>query len=363
MFYLWALMHTLVRQNRKLISQWLLLGVFMVLVQFLLGGITRLTGSGLSITEWKPIMGFIPPMTAEEWNRAFELYRASPQFQYLNYDFTLADFKFIYFWEWFHRFWARLMGLVFLIPFVTFFVRGSFSRDAFVPFMGLFLLGFLQGAIGWIMVQSGLEDTHIYVGHIELATHFITAVVLMMYLYALYLRVKYEVSAVSFLHSLRPLMLFMLVIILLQLFWGGLMAGMHAGTVAPTWPSVNGSYWPESYAGTWIDFALLDALGIQWVHRSLAYLIALLSIIVYVRARRQGFAQQYRVVLIFVILQVALGIATVLLSPKATFAHFGVFEWSALIHQTVGLIFALSVFRLVYFSFSGLKKMTTFDSQ
>ncbi len=345
----------LVFNNRKAIAQWLLLGVFMVLVQFLLGGITRLTGSGLSITEWKPIMGFIPPLSDADWNSAFEMYKTSPQFQYLNYDFTLSDFKFIYFWEWFHRFWARLMGLVFIIPFVYFLSKRSFSPRAVLPFVGLFLLGLLQGAIGWIMVASGLEDTNIYVGHIELATHFITATILMMYLYGLYLRVQHEESPVLLSHTLRPWITFLLVLLLLQLFWGGLMAGLHAGTAAPTWPDVNGQYFPTVGDRSWSDFALLDRIGIQWVHRTLAYMILGFMVFVFVNSRRSHETKYYRLPLILVCVQLIMGITTVLLSPKASFAHFGVFEWMALLHQTVGLLFSLSVFRLVYFTFSSPK--------
>ncbi len=327
----------------------------MVLVQFLLGGITRLTGSGLSITEWKPIMGFIPPLSSEEWNRAFEMYKASPQFQYLNYDFTLADFKFIYFWEWIHRFWARLMGLVFLIPFVYFLSNKCFSSRAFIPFIGLFLLGVLQGAIGWIMVQSGLEDTSIYVGHIELATHFITAVILMMYLYGLYLTVRHETSPVSLSHLLRPLLMFTLVLVIPQLFWGGLMAGLHAGTAAPTWPDVNGRYLPLLNDQTWSHYILFDRVGIQWVHRTLAYIILISTILLYLRSSKAGERSYYKLPFSLVLFQVVLGISTVLLSPKASFAHFSTFESLALLHQTVGLIFGLSIFRLVYFSFSTRK--------
>ncbi len=342
----------LVRKNRKIITNWLLIGVFMVVVQFLLGGITRLTGSGLSITEWKPIMGFIPPTTDAEWNRLFELYRNSPQFKYLNYDFTLPEFKFIFFWEWIHRFWARLMGLVFLIPFIYFLYNRSFTNRAVIPFTGLFVLGMLQGAIGWIMVMSGLEDTEIFVGHIELATHFITAVILMMYLYGLYLTVRHETAPIRLSHSVRPVLSFMLILILLQLFWGGLMAGMHAGTFAATWPDINGQYFPLASLSTWSQYIFFEPIGIHLVHRSLAYLIFFILLCVYVIYRATELRSYLLWPFILVFVQIGLGISTVLLSPQASFAHFRSFEWMALSHQTVGLLFALSVFRVEYFTFS-----------
>ncbi len=329
-----------------------MLGVVMVLVQFLLGGITRLTGSGLSITDWKPIMGFIPPLNDRDWMQAFELYKKSPQFQYLNYDFTLADFKFIFFWEWFHRFWARLMGLVFMIPFIYFIYNNSFTNRAFLPFMGLFILGMLQGAIGWIMVKSGLKDTQIFVGHIELATHFITAVILTMYLYGLYLTIRYEKRPIRVSHVFRPWSIFLLFLVLIQLFWGGLMAGLHAGTFAATWPDINGQYWPLPNEKSWHYFILFDPIGIHWVHRSIAYLIFFFTLYIFIMGQRMAEVKYLRSVLILVFVQIGLGIVTVLMSPQASFAHFRVFEWMALLHQTVGLLFALSVFRVVYFAFS-----------
>ena len=128
----------------------------MIMVLILIGGITRLTGSGLSITEWEPVKGMIPPLTDKDWNDAFESYKQIGQYQYLNADFTLSDFKSIFLWEWFHRFWARLIGIVFLIGFAYFSIKKYFDKEMITPFIILFILGGLQGAIGWIMVMSGL---------------------------------------------------------------------------------------------------------------------------------------------------------------------------------------------------------------
>jgi cytochrome c oxidase assembly protein subunit 15 len=143
------------KKRSSAVAIWLLIGVGMIVIQVLLGGITRLTGSGLSITEWKPILGVIPPMNDEAWQKAFDQYKQIGQYKHLNFDFTLGDFKFIYFWEWFHRVWARFMGLVFLIGFIYFLVTRRFKKEMILPMVLLFLLGALQGAIGWIMVKSG----------------------------------------------------------------------------------------------------------------------------------------------------------------------------------------------------------------
>ncbi|MEY2835112.1 MAG: hypothetical protein RLZZ557_774, partial [Bacteroidota bacterium] len=168
-------------QKSRAVAIWLLVGVAMIIVQVLLGGITRLTGSGLSITEWKPILGAIPPMNETEWQRAFEQYKKIGQFKELNFEFTLSDFKFIYFWEWFHREWARLIGLVFAIPFVWFVVKKKIERWMINPLIILFLLGILQALLGWIMVASGLNEESLYVDHIRLAIHFTAALGLLCY--------------------------------------------------------------------------------------------------------------------------------------------------------------------------------------
>src|SRR4051812_9972962 len=168
-------------RSNRIIANWLFIGVEMLIVQVLLGGITRLTGSGLSITEWDPIMGVIPPMNEKEWQGAFKAYQQIAQYKYLNNNFTLNDFKFIFFWEWFHRLWARLIGLVFLVPFIYFLVKGYFKKWMITPLIMLFVLGGLQGVIGWIMVKSGLNDENLYVSHYRLAIHFIAAILLIAY--------------------------------------------------------------------------------------------------------------------------------------------------------------------------------------
>ena len=146
------------------VATWLLIGVAMIMVQVLLGGITRLTESGLSITEWKPITGVLPPMSGEDWQRAFDQYKTTDQFKYVHQNFNLSDFKFIFFWEWFHRLWARMMGVVFLVGFVYFIASRKFKKPMIVPMVILFILGGLQGAIGWMMVKSGLVPEKYFVG-------------------------------------------------------------------------------------------------------------------------------------------------------------------------------------------------------
>ena len=160
-------------KKSRAVANWLILGVAMTIVQIALGGITRLTGSGLSITEWDVVTGTLPPLNQAAWLALFEKYKTTPQFQLLNFDFTIDNFKFIFFWEWFHRLWARTIGLVFAFGFIYFIVKKYFQPSMIRPLVVLFLLGALQGAIGWIMVASGLEGDAVYVKPTRLALHFI----------------------------------------------------------------------------------------------------------------------------------------------------------------------------------------------
>nr|MDQ6890836.1 COX15/CtaA family protein [Bacteroidota bacterium] len=209
-----------VKSNAKNVSLWLFAGVIMLMIQILLGGITRLTESGLSITEWKPITGMLPPMNVNEWMAEFNKYKHTDQFRFIHADFTLSDFKSIFFWEWLHRAWARLMGLVFLIGFFYFLITRQFRQNMIIPFIILFLLGVLQGAIGWIMVKSGLVPEQLFVGHIQLATHFMAALLLLCYTlwFALSLSIPKGMLTVN--KSLSKFTFFIFIILVLQLVYG-----------------------------------------------------------------------------------------------------------------------------------------------
>src|ERR1700691_6214430 len=151
------------------VAIWIYTGVILLLIQVILGGITRLTGSGLSITEWDVAAGVIPPLNAAQWQFVFEKYQHTPQFRLVNSGFSLSDFKFIFFWEWFHRFWARLVGIVFIVGFIYLLWKNALKKTMIKPMLILFLLGGLQGAVGWIMVKSGLVGDSIYVQPTKLA--------------------------------------------------------------------------------------------------------------------------------------------------------------------------------------------------
>jgi len=343
-----------IQKSSRPIAIWLLIGIGMIIIQILLGGITRLTGSGLSITEWKPIMGTLPPMNDKDWNLAFEKYKTIAQFKYLNSYFTLADFKSIFFWEWFHRVWARLIGVVFLIPFIVFIFQKRFKKKMIKPMIILFLLGALQGLVGWIMVQSGLEDSELlYVSHYKLAIHFILALGLLCYTlwFALDLLIPKERITIN--KKIRSFTSWILALLVLQLIYGAFMAGLKTATVAPTWPDMNGTWWPSSihsFGGrefSGVSFLTDNPLVIHFIHRNLAYIIFICVIIWWIKAKKIQSTPLFKKTMILpvviVLLQVVLGVFTVLNAP-----YKNAFLWLGVAHQFVAMLLLLSLVWVLY---------------
>lgn len=336
------------------IAIWLLTGVFMIIVQIILGGITRLTDSGLSITEWKPILGSVPPTNEKEWNAAFDQYKQLAQFKNLHFYFTLDDFKSIYFWEWLHRLWGRFLGIVFLVPFIIFLVQKRFRRDMVKPMIILFLLGGLQGVIGWIMVKSGLNDEDLYVSHIRLAIHFIAALGLLVYTFWFALKLLVKPQQIIFYPAAKKLLFAIIVLLAIQLVYGAFMAGLKAATYAPTWPSINGDYLPVAMTSTRKSFTpgiINNPITIHFIHRNLAYLICILIIFWtarIVKTKNTLFNSIKWLPLLFVILQIGLGVFAVLTSPKKIPQHWGIFEWNAQLHQVVAIFLLLSLIMALY---------------
>ena len=351
------------------VAIWVYTGVIMLLIQVVLGGITRLTGSGLSITQWDVVTGALPPLNQAHWQQAFDKYKETPQFHILNSDFTLADYKFIFFWEWFHRLWARTVGVVFLVGFVWLLWKRKMQNWMIRPLVILFLLGGLQGAVGWIMVASGLVGDAIYVAPTKLALHFVFALGLIVYTFwfALQLSVpggmrllgrQEPVAARGFAHrvtTLRRWTVLILVLLVFQLLYGALMAGHKAATAAPTWPEINGSWVPPSLFS---EHPLLhdlvgNKLTIHFIHRNLAYCLFVCVVIWTVLAFRLGaipdFFRRLRWLPLAVLaLQVLLGIGSLLTSPGIIPHHWGTFDWLAQLHQITGLLFLLTMVGMLY---------------
>lgn len=346
--YLCAMHQNVSSSRTNPVAIWLLIGVFMIIVQVLLGGITRLTGSGLSITEWRPILGALPPLNESEWNTAFEQYKQIGQYKHLNFEFSLSDFKFIYFWEWFHREWARFIGVVFIIPFIWFVVKRRIEKWMVYPLIILFLLGLLQAIIGWIMVASGLNDEMLYVDHIRLAIHFISALGLLCYTLWFALRLFVPASAHIDHPHLKNRTQWLFALLIVQLVFGAFMAGLKAANFATTWPSINGEFIPSSMMkGSWSDLTH-DPLAVHFIHRTLAYVLTVLIGLWYVQAKRlEGgklFNRFRSFPMALVILQVVLGILTVLYANNST-----ALLWLGVAHQFTGMMLLLSLLVVLYF--------------
>jgi cytochrome c oxidase assembly protein subunit 15 len=332
-------------QYRKQIGWWLMTGVIMIVIQVVLGGITRLTGSGLSITEWKPILGSIPPMNEADWNHAFDLYKsATGQYKYLNADFTLSDFKFIYFWEWLHRNWARFIGVVFLLPYGWFWYKKAFTPEMVPKLIALFVLGIAQGLIGWIMVKSGLTDDNLYVSHIRLAIHFVSALVLLAFTYWFAMDVMIPSSARQSNPTYHRWVTFILGLLLLQLVYGAFMAGLKAASAASTWPDINGSYFPEALVHqNWVNHPIV----VHFVHRTLAYLLFVAILFISIRSAKMNGSLLWKkwrfLPMILVFIQVLLGIGSVLMATETQRNGFGAFEWAAQIHQIVAMFLLMAL--------------------
>jgi cytochrome c oxidase assembly protein subunit 15 len=341
-------------RSSRPVAIWLLVGVGMIIIQVLLGGITRLTGSGLSITEWNVVTGTLPPMGEQQWMTEFEKYQHTPQYQLLNSGFTLKDFKFIFFWEWFHRLWARLIGVVFAVPFIIFIIQKRFKPSMVKPMVILFLLGALQGAIGWIMVASGLTGDAIYVKPAKLALHFVFALGLLAYTFwfALELLVPKEKIVIS--QKASRLTNWIIGLLGIQLVYGAFMAGHKAATAAPTWPDINGHIIPPNMLGQ--EGGLLDLIDnrvtIHFIHRGLAYILFFLVIWQAIQLFKiKGsslFTHTRWWPALLVTLQVILGILAVLCSTSIVPNQWGQFEWMAQIHQLIAMFLLISMIWIRY---------------
>lgn len=341
-------------RKNKIVGYWLMAGVFMIIIQTLLGGITRLSGSGLSITEWNIVTGTLPPLHHQQWMEEFAKYQQTPQFRLMNTNFTLKDFQFIFFWEWLHRLWARLIGFVFIIPFIFFWIEKYFTKDMLFPFLGMFFLGALQGAIGWIMVASGLTGDAVYVRPTKLALHFIFAMILACYVFWFSLKLLTNDKNRFYHKPLRNLVFIILGLLFFQLIYGALMAGFKAAPAASTWPTINGQWIPQGLGEARAGHPLIDnVITIHFIHRMLAYILALLIVFYSLSVSKiknyYMFNRWKHIPLILVVIQILLGIFTILKSVRINANQWGIFETLALLHQMTAMFLMLSLIQQIFY--------------
>jgi heme a synthase len=327
--------------NNKPIIIWLLTGCVLIAAMVVIGGITRLTGSGLSITQWKLVTGTIPPLNEVQWMQEFDEYKLTPQFQKINSHFELEDFKNIYFWEYFHRLVGRSIGLIFLIPFLYFLLSKKLERSLIPKLLIIFFLGGLQGFIGWYMVSSGLVDNP-YVAHYRLALHLVTAFITFGYTLWIALSLmqtdegrdfglnnlslkgiqenaslsyKSRAAVPAFVRTFSWVILFT---VLLQLIYGAFVAGTKAGFIYNTFPLMGNSFIPsemDTLQPAWLNL-FENTVTLQFIHRNIAYVLTLMVVVLWIYSLRTklqpALHSAVQLMMLIVMFQVVLGIITIL---------------------------------------------------
>lgn len=335
----------------KTIRIWVLIGLIMLIGQVVLGGITRLTGSGLSITSWDIVTGVVPPLNNEQWLQAFDAYKETPQFHKINSTFNVKDFKFIYFWEYFHRLWVRALGFIFLIPFIIFIAKKQIDMYLVKRLVLVVFLTILTASAGWIMVQSGLINRP-WVNAYKLTIHFMLA------LLVIWAMVKTLADIYNFGTSKKiistSIIPITIIITLIQMIFAGLMAGMRAGLYYPSWPDMNGELVPTVLliGAHWnwanminYDSYLFAPAFVQFTHRILAYLLVVLGILMFLKLKNEMdlFSKKWlNLTLLLLITQVVLGVLTVLNVEGKIPLFYGV------AHQLIGLLYFISLLFLKY---------------
>ncbi|GGH47208.1 heme A synthase [Mangrovimonas yunxiaonensis] len=336
------------QKDNKRVIYWLLTGCFLIFIMVVVGGITRLTDSGLSISNYKLITGTIPPLNDTEWQEAFELYKQYPEYQKLNYHFELEDFKQIYFWEWLHRVIGRLIGLVFFVPFLYFLLTKQLTKSTVKKSLALMALGAFQGFLGWYMVKSGLVDKP-DVSHFRLAAHLITA----FFTFAATLWVALDLiyperKPIQF-PKFRKLIIISFIILTVQIIYGAFVAGLKAGLLHNHWPMMNEGKFIHHTVYIFEPFyknLIENPSGIQFIHRTLAYLVVATIIWLWVEAKKINLSQLQKksisALVVIVFIQFALGVFTII---------YQVPLWLGVAHQ-IGAFFLLSAMTFALHRFS-----------
>ena len=307
--------NSMIEENKNIyLSYWLLLITFLVSLMIVVGGLTRLTDSGLSITRWDLIAGILPPLSLDEWNNSFSLYKMIPEFKLLNSSMTLDEFKVIFWWEYIHRLLGRIIGLFYLLPLIYFTFVGKNILNKILTFYIIFFLICFQGFIGWYMVQSGLTE-RTDVSHYRLSLHLIIAFIILVALIWNYLdlNIKKSFSLNKKLPYNLPLIFILLVF--LQIIFGAFVSGLDAGQIYQTWPLMNQTYFPDDSSYKDI-FSFNSPSIVQFIHRNLAYIIIviflLITTLLFKNSMYSYLRNSFLLVFIFLLIQIVLGVLTIL---------------------------------------------------
>lgn len=336
-------MEYVAQSYRKGVINWLLTGMILVFIMILVGGITRLTESGLSITEWKVVTGSIPPLTEEKWMEEFQKYQQSPEFIHKNFDFTLQDFKGIYWWEWIHRQIGRIIGVVFIIPFLYFYSKKAFTSKAKTRLLFILVLGAFQGFLGWYMVSSGLQYEP-RVSHFRLAMHLCAALLTISLIWWLILDIRNEnrekvVAPLAYTSYFKWIYIFFTVLAI-QIVYGAFVAGLDAGLFYNTWPKMGDEWVATGTFGQtpfYVNFYQSNAIStIQFLHRTIAIVVAIVVFILWWKARKLELSRVQmnlaNAMLVMICVQFLLGVFTLLMAVPI---------WLGVAHQIGAVILLL----------------------
>ncbi len=326
-------------KSEQYIKAWLWSGIVLVAIMVLIGGITRLTGSGLSIVEWKPVSGVVPPLNQEQWQQEFDLYKQFPQYQKANLGMTLPEFKQIFFWEYLHRLLGRLIGVVFMVPFLVFYFKGWFTKKLTYPLLMIFLLGGLQGFMGWYMVKSGLNNIP-QVSHFRLAAHQGIALLLIASIFWMVLSIDKEKHAE--IKKSLPLFVFSngaILLLALQIVLGSLVAGLKAGFSYTNFPWMGDVIFPPPsiFSATPI---LYNGVVLQFIHRWFAFgVLFSFTGLWYVAKSDPKLSTNIKWLVIVTLLQVSLGITTLLMAVPVALG---------VLHQFMAIILIMVLLKIIH---------------
>ncbi len=305
-------MYTTNTKINKQLSNWLIFMFISITIMIIVGGLTRLTDSGLSITQWEFFKGFVPPLSQSDWVRYFNLYKEIPEYKLQNYNMTMQEFKIIFWWEWAHRFLGRLIGVSFLIPMIYFSFKIKISK--LLNIYLIFVLICIQGFIGWYMVSSGLH-TRIDVSHFRLSVHLLMAFLILSLIFWNFLKTKEIKIFYNKFNSTMPLIF--IILVFLQIGIGAFVSGMDAGKIYNTWPLMGKTYFPDdnNFVNLFNLAAFSDPSIVQFIHRNLAYIIGIFYLFMFYKIYKEKIYELYKSINylgFFILLQILLGILTLL---------------------------------------------------
>ena len=327
----------------KYISYWLAIMFWIIALMIVVGGLTRLTDSGLSITKWQLFSGILPPLNEVDWNKYFDLYKQIPEYKLQNYTMTLQEFKVIFWWEFVHRFLGRLIGIIYLVPLIFFYLKLGFkkTKNLFVIF---FLICF-QGFIGWFMVSSGLVD-RVDVSHYRLSLHLVLAFIILSLIFLSYLNYKENSFSNEKITSILPIIFLLLIFI--QITIGAFVSGMDAGQIYNSWPLMGSNFFPDDNVP--MDLFSLSSFNdpslVQFMHRNLAYFIFFIYLLILIKIyinRLKTYFKAIKIIGFFLILQIILGILTLISGAQIILASM---------HQISSIFLITSSIYLVYLNYT-----------